>query len=235
MIRLGSDMWATPLSSTVLLERSQNPTRLSLHLPPAPPRAVYALLYRLQPFVGLWKGVGDAPRGSLFRIAWAPDHLSITQLRPTSTHTHPQHRDRAPEPPFGAAAAGAAPAAAADEADDDDDEDRGVPFGSGAAVREELAPDPSSLLHIGPGFPGLELQLVDEVSGLAVVKRAGGARGLGHGADGLGASEAAVAAAEVAAGGWRGCRRGPGLRCGRNGLVRGAESSVRMQKPLVGD
>lgn len=161
---------------------------------------MYALLYRLQPFVGLWKGVGDAPRGSLFRIAWAPDHLSVTQLRPTSTHTHQQHRDLAPEPPFGAAGAAAA-ADGVDGAEDGEEEDRGVPFGSGAAVREELAPDPSSLLHIGPGFPGLQLQLVDEVSGLAVVKRTGGGRGWGHGVEGLGASEAAVAAAEVAAGG----------------------------------
>ncbi|KAG2497386.1 hypothetical protein HYH03_004543 [Edaphochlamys debaryana] len=35
-------------------------------------RGVFALLRRLQPLVGLWRGVTDSPAGLLFRVSWAP-------------------------------------------------------------------------------------------------------------------------------------------------------------------
>lgn len=44
-------------------------------------RGLYRLLVSLQPTVGYWRGLGDAPRGSLFKVIWGKDCLEVYQLQ----------------------------------------------------------------------------------------------------------------------------------------------------------
>ncbi|GLC34138.1 F-box only protein 31 [Pleodorina starrii] len=173
--------------------------------PPTSYRSVFAALRRLQPLMGLWRGAGDAPRGSLFRVGWAAGgepHVEVVALQP-------------------AAAAAAAAAAAVG----------GGQGADGAGEVEDLEDEATTVVEdvtarVGAAFPGLVLQLVDE--SFAVLKdepwrreirraaAAGAAGGAGAGGSteaggggvgggggcGLGRpSAAALAAAAVATGG----------------------------------
>ncbi len=44
-------------------------------------RALYRLLSSTQQLVGYWRGVGDAPRGSLFKLSWGRDCVHLEQLQ----------------------------------------------------------------------------------------------------------------------------------------------------------
>ncbi|GFR42588.1 hypothetical protein Agub_g3515 [Astrephomene gubernaculifera] len=154
--------------------------------PPTTYRSVFAALRRMQPLIGLWRGVGDSPAGSLFRVAWGPGgagHVEVAALVP--------QRRRSSDGDGGGGNGGASAAAAA------------VPV-LVAEARARVGP--------GGGAPGLSLQLVDESMALLKGRNTGGRRGPGggggFGGGGRGPSAAALAAAAVATGACSSSREG---------------------------
>lgn len=45
-------------------------------------RSLYMLLNRYEALVGAWRGVGDAPHGSLYKLAWTPDSIELSKMEP---------------------------------------------------------------------------------------------------------------------------------------------------------
>ncbi|KAG2449785.1 hypothetical protein HYH02_005309 [Chlamydomonas schloesseri] len=172
-------------------------------------RQVFATLRRMQPLMGLWRGVGDAPYGSLFRIAWSAPAFRRANSTPltgaVTSALAPAGGDEEPGTPSAGAsrrtsgtnAAGAAGAAGGIA---------GSRGGGGGHVEvvalrggkglTELAEDMTA--RVGPtGTLGTSLQLVDE--SLAILKDKPWRRAAGPGGAG-GPSAAALAAAAVATG-----------------------------------
>lgn len=51
------------------------------HPYPAACRQLYKLLTKYEKLIGLWKGVGDGPKGSLFRFEWGDGHVQVRCAR----------------------------------------------------------------------------------------------------------------------------------------------------------
>lgn len=131
-------------------------------------RQVFATLRRMQPLMGLWRGVGDAPYGSVFRISWsAPTAFRHTGSAPLAAAA-PAPGDEEPGTPSAGASrrtsgtGGATGAAGAGRVGGGGGGHVEVVALRGGKGLTELAQEVTA--RVGPsGTAGVSLQLVDEV------------------------------------------------------------------------